>query len=191
MGYRLTRIYTRTGDEGETGLADGSRLAKDAARIRLLGELDELNSHLGLLRVGPIPATLDGCLLDIQHLLFDLGGDLSIPGRDTVLPAHVEWLEGWLDHLNEELPPLKEFILPGGSLAGARCHVARAVARRAERTAVELARSEALAPAALTFLNRLSDFLFVAARVLNRTGGENEVYWQAQRTTGKPPPNPH
>lgn len=191
MGYRLTRIYTRTGDEGETGLADGTRLAKDATRISLLGELDELNSHLGLLRVGALPEHLDNCLLDIQHLLFDLGGDLSIPGRDTLLPAHVEWLEGWLDHLNEQLPLLKEFILPGGSLAGAQCHVARTVARRAERTAVELSRSEALAPVALTFLNRLSDFLFVAARVLNWTDGENEVYWQTQRTPGQPRPKPH
>lgn len=187
MGNRLTRIYTRTGDEGTTGLADGSRLRKDDLRIQLLGDLDELNSHLGLLLTYTIPAELIGCLSEIQQLLFDLGGDLSIPGRVSVSSNHVEWLEQWLNYYNATLPPLREFILPGGNAAAAQGHVARSVSRRAERTAVALSLRENPGPHTLAFINRLSDFLFVLCRILARMNGNEEVFWQMSRT---PPPAP-
>ncbi len=182
MGHRLTRIYTRTGDEGTTGLADGTRLPKNAARIQLLGDLDELNSHIGLVLTHDLPPAIATCLDEIQQLLFDLGADLSIPGRTHVTASHVDWLEHWLDHLNETLPPLKEFILPGGNRAAAQCHLARTVCRRAERNAVELSLMENSGPNTLTFLNRLSDFLFVACRVIAQMNGGQEVLWQMTRT---------
>lgn len=188
MGHRLTRIYTRTGDAGNTGLADGTRLAKDTPRIRLLGDLDELNSQIGVVLAHAIPTEPAACLREIQHLLFDLGGDLSIPGRCSILPGHARWLEAWLDHCNAALPPLREFILPGGHPPAAHCHLARAVCRRAERTAVELGKSEDPGPHTLAFLNRLSDFLFVACRVLARQDGEREILWQAGRPTAPLPP---
>lgn len=181
MGNRLTRIYTRTGDAGTTGLADGSRLRKDALRIHLLGELDELDCHLGVLLTQPLPGPLAACLGEIQQLLFDLGGDLSIPGRRTVEDRHVQWLEQWLDHCNAQLPPLREFVLPGGNPAAAQCHLARTVCRRAERTAVAMAAGEDPGPATLAFLNRLSDLLFVVCRVLARQHGGQEVLWQPGR----------
>ena len=185
MGNRLTRIYTRTGDQGTTGLADGTRLPKDDLKIQLLGDLDELNSHLGLLLTYAIPTELAACLSEIQQLLFDLGGDLSIPGRVSVSTQHIEWLEQWLDHYNETLPPLREFILPGGTTAAAQGHVVRSVCRRAERTAVALSCREDPGPNTLAFINRLSDFLFVVCRILARINGDDEVCWQMSRT---PPP---
>lgn len=187
MGHRLTRIYTRAGDTGSTGLADGTRLDKDAPRIQLFGELDELNSQIGVVLAHGVPGGLGACLGEIQQLLFDLGGDLSIPGRCSVLPGHVTWLEEWLDHFNAALPPLKEFILPGGNLPAAHLHLARTACRRAERTAVALGKNEDPGANTLAFLNRLSDFLFVACRVLARHDGGQEVLWQTARPALTPP----
>ena len=187
MAYRLTRIYTRTGDAGETGLADGDRLSKDSPRIHLLGELDELNAHLGLLQSHELPTDLREVLIAIQHLLFDLGGDLSLPGRTSVHAEHINWLESWLDHFNASLPPLKEFILPGPPSAAAQCHVARTVCRRAERVAVTLARSHALGTHTLPFLNRLADVLFVAARIISQSSHAAETLWHADRALPVPP----
>lgn len=189
MGHRLTRIYTRTGDEGTTGLADGTRLRKDAVRIELLGDLDELNSHLGMLLTYALPSELADCFTELQHLLFDLGGDLSIPGRTSISASHVDWLENWLDHYNDTLPPLKEFILPGGNAAAAQGHLARSVCRRAERRAVALSQREDPGLNTLAFLNRLSDFLFVACRILARMNSKNEVFWQLTRTPPLVPPD--
>jgi cob(I)alamin adenosyltransferase len=187
MGHRLTRIYTRTGDAGSTGLANGARLDKDAPRIRLLGELDELNSHIGVVLAHEVPVELRACLEEIQHLLFDLGGDLSIPGRCSVLSSHVIWLEEWLDAFNASLPSLKEFVLPGGNLPAAQLHLARTACRRAERSAVAMSRNEDPGANTLAFLNRLSDFLFVACRVLARVNGGREALWQTSRPALTPP----
>jgi cob(I)alamin adenosyltransferase len=187
MGHRLSKIYTRTGDAGTTGLADGSRVAKNSLRIAAYGELDELNSHLGWLLAQAIPAEMRLCLAEIQHLLFDLGGDLCIPGRNSLVQNHIDWLETWLDHFNDALPPLKEFVLPGGNQGAAACHIARTVCRRAERTLVALAEAETVDPVAVAFVNRLSDLLFVLARVLARQDGGQEVLWQPQRP---PAPGP-
>ncbi len=181
MGHRLSKIYTRTGDDGSTGLGDGSRATKDSPRIEAIGAVDELNSQLGVLRALSLPADTDALLAEIQHRLFDLGGELSIPGREAVTAGHVEALERALDRLNEALPPLKEFILPGGSPAAAQAHVARSVCRRAERRLITLHRHEALPPAAIGYLNRLSDLLFVLARHLNRAQGHADVLWQPDR----------
>ena len=186
MAHRLTRIYTRTGDQGTTGLADGSRVRKDAPRIQLLGELDELNSHIGVILTHSVPEELAACLSEIQHLLFDLGGDLSIPGRESITLDHVVWLETWLDHFNSVLPPLREFILPGGSPAAAQGHLARTVCRRAERTAVASIQHEDISPTSLAFLNRLSDFLFVACRVMARQDHGQEIFWLHHRPTPMP-----
>lgn len=187
MGHRLTRIYTRTGDSGMTGLADGSRLAKDSARIELLGELDELNTRIGLVLGASADDEYTDCLKEIQQLLFDLGGDLSIPGRSSIGPEHIEWLEGWMDYLNDQMPPLREFVLPGGTPAAAFAHLARTGCRNAERRAVKLGREETLGPEILTFLNRLSDFLFVICRVLGRKGGIEHL-WEPNRKPPTPPP---
>jgi cob(I)alamin adenosyltransferase len=178
MAHRLTKIYTRTGDEGTTGLADGSRVAKDAARIEAMGAVDELNSALGVLLAEGLPEDIRGCLTDIQHDLFDLGGELSVPGHTIIGPAHVARLEELLEGFNSSLPPLKDFILPGGSRAAGLAHVARTVCRRAERRVVALSRSESLAPALLPYLNRLSDLMFVLGRTLNRRSGGGDVLWQ-------------
>ena len=180
MGHRLSKIYTRTGDDGTTGLGDGSRVAKDSLRVDAYGTIDELNSHLGLVLAYEIPVNLREALSEIQHLLFDLGGELCIPGTVLIKPEHVEWLEQELDKLNDELPMLKEFILPGGNAPAAACHICRTVCRRAERLMVWLSRGEAVEPASLAFVNRLSDFLFVAARVLARTDG-GEVLWRGRK----------
>ncbi|HWQ40202.1 MAG TPA: cob(I)yrinic acid a,c-diamide adenosyltransferase [Burkholderiales bacterium] len=180
MGHRLTRIYTRTGDAGTTGLGDGSRVAKDSARIEAIGAVDELNSHIGVLRAEALPDAVDQCLLRIQHELFDLGGELSIPGHAAISEAHIARLEALLDGFNAELPPLKEFILPGGSRATALCHVARSVCRRAERRVVSLAAAEQVSPLAQRYLNRLSDLLFVLCRVINRAQGGVDLYWRRQ-----------
>ena len=178
MGYRLSKIYTRTGDDGSTGLGDGKRTAKDSTRIEAIGAVDELNSALGILLVEHLPSPVETAFIDIQHRLFDLGGELSIPGRLVIDGSDVKHLEDRLDILNAELPPLQEFVLPGGSRAAALAHQARAICRRAERRLLTLAREETANPAALKYLNRLSDLLFVAARTLARVEGGSEVYWQ-------------
>jgi cob(I)alamin adenosyltransferase len=181
MGNRLSKIYTRTGDQGSTGLGDGRRVDKDDARIEAIGGVDELNSALGLLLTENLPSAVRDCLAPVQHTLFDLGGELSMPGHTLLTPAYVEQLEQALDGFNADLPPLKEFILPGGSAAAATCHLARAICRRAERRTVTLARSEAVNTAVLIYLNRLSDLLFVIARILARADGGSEVLWQSKR----------
>jgi cob(I)alamin adenosyltransferase len=178
MGNRLTRIYTRTGDDGSTGLGSGERVAKDSARVEAYGTVDELNSAIGVVIATPgVPDDVRACLARIQHQLFDLGGELSVPGRTVVDDAMVTGLETALDGFNSALPPLRDFILPGGSPAAASCHVARAVCRRAERRAWALARTEPVNPASLRFLNRLSDLLFVQARVMARRDGGSEILW--------------
>ena len=181
MAKRLTKIYTRTGDDGSTGLGDGSRVAKDAARIEAIGAVDELNSQLGVLLTKPLPETMRCRLVAIQHELFELGGELSIPGRSAINETHIARLENLLDGYNAELPPLQEFILPGGSRAAALCHVARTVCRRAERRVVSLARAEPISPLAQRYLNRLSDLQFVLCREINRDGGNGAVLWQPER----------
>jgi len=181
VGNRLSKIYTRTGDDGSTGLGDGSRTGKDAARVEAYGTVDEANSCIGLVLASDLPGDVRGLLTAIQHQLFDLGGELCIPGHAAIDDADVERLEQQLDHYNADLPPLKEFILPGGGEAAARCHVARTVVRRAERRAVALARVEDVRPQAVRYLNRLSDLLFVLCRVLARASGEGEVTWQHDR----------
>jgi cob(I)alamin adenosyltransferase len=180
VANRLTRIYTRTGDGGETGLADGSRVAKDAPRIEAMGAIDELNSALGVLLAEALPDELRACLTDAQNDLFDLGGELSVPGHPILAESHVARLEAALDAFNAGLPALKDFILPGGSRAAALAHVARTVCRRAERRVVTLAntKGETVPALACPYLNRLSDLLFVASRVLNRYAGGGDVLWQ-------------
>ncbi len=178
MGNRLTKIYTCTGDDGSTGLGDGSRIDKDHIRVECYGSVDETNSFIGLVISDDIPDQVGTYLSTIQHRLFDLGGELCIPGHVMITESHVAQLETYIDTLNEDLPPLKEFILPGGSQAAAHCHVARAISRRAERLLVSLNRLEPVNPQALRYLNRLSDLLFVMARVIARSNGGKEVYWQ-------------
>lgn len=178
MGNRLSRIYTRTGDQGETGLGDGSRTPKDSLRIQSIGDIDELNSMLGVLLTKTLPDTGRDLLLRVQHRLFDLGGELSIPGHQLLTDPEVDYLEQRLDELNQELPTLKEFILPGGSEAAACCHLARSICRRAERQLVTLADHEDVNPVATRYLNRLSDLLFVMARDFNRINNQPDVFWQ-------------
>jgi cob(I)alamin adenosyltransferase len=178
MAHRLTRIYTRTGDDGTTGLADGSRVAKDSPVIEAMGAVDELNSAIGVLLAEALADELRACLGDVQNDLLDLGGELSRPGHSILSEAHVTRLERELDRLNAGLPPLKDFVLPAGSRAAALAHVARAVCRRAERRLVALSRAEQVAPTALQYLNRLSDLLFVLARALNHHAGRPDVLWQ-------------
>ena len=178
MGHRLSKIYTRTGDDGSTGLGDGTRVPKDHARVEAYGCVDELNSVIGLLLTEVLGDDLRAALTGIQHTLFDLGGELSIPGRRVLNDDLVAALEALLDQLNDELAPLKEFILPGGTRAAALCHVARTVCRRSERRLFTLSTREAVNPAALRYLNRLSDLLFVLARSLNRAAGMADVSWQ-------------
>ncbi len=182
MGNRLSKIYTRTGDDGTTGLGDGTRVRKDSARVEAFGTVDELNSALGVLLAVPgLPAGVIECLTEVQHQLFDLGGELCIPGHTVLTADQVAGLERTLDAFNESLPPLKEFILPGGGAAAAACHLARTVARRAERRVWTLAVCEAVNPHALHYLNRLSDLLFVLARVLARHERGSEVLWRHER----------
>jgi len=178
MGHRLSKITTRTGDSGETGLGDGSRIRKDGARVAALGDIDELNSAIGVLLGETVPERIRTVLEGVQHDLFDLGGDVSIPGRATVSEGQVRRLESALEEFNESLPPLKEFILPGGTRPAGLAHLARTVCRRAERSLVALASSENIADQARVYLNRLSDLLFVLGRVLNREGGRGDVLWQ-------------
>jgi len=181
MGNRLSKIYTRTGDDGTTGLGDGSRVAKDSVRVNAYGTVDEANSSIGLLLAAELPADIRDLLTRVQHQLFDLGGELCIPGHAAIHDADIDALEARLDHYNDDLPPLKDFILPGGGEAAARCHVARTVVRRAERDAVSLSRHDAVRPQAIRYLNRLSDLLFVLARVLARASGHGEVLWDHDR----------
>jgi len=178
MGNRLSKIYTRTGDDGSTGLGDGTRVAKESLRVEAYGTVDEANSALGVIVSVPgLPPEIRSFLTAIQHDLFDLGGELCIPGHVMIGAAHIDRLEKELDGFNAGLPALKEFILPGGGQAASACHLARAVARRAERRCWSLARVESVSPEALKYLNRLSDLLFVVARVLAR-GDEGEVVWR-------------
>lgn len=177
MGNRLSKIYTRTGDDGTTGLGDGTRVAKDSARVNAYGTVDEANSCIGLLLAADVPDDIRVLLTRVQHQLFDLGGELCIPGHAAIHDADIDALEARLDHYNDALPPLKDFILPGGGEAAARCHVARTVVRRAERDTVTLSRHDAVRPQAIRYLNRLSDLLFVLARVLARASGHGEVLW--------------
>jgi len=178
MGHRLSKITTRTGDAGETGLGDGSRVPKDSPRIAALGELDELNSALGVLLAEDLPPAVREALTGIQHDLFDLGGELAIPGHAMMTDAQVANLERLVAQFNADLGPLKEFILPGGTRPAALAHLARTVCRRAERAVVALARTETLPAPGRIYLNRLSDLLFILGRVLNRAGGRADVQWQ-------------
>jgi len=181
MGHRLSKIYTRTGDAGTTGLGDGKRVSKDSLRIHTLGEVDELNAVVGLLLCEELPDEVRALLTDVQHDLFDLGGEVCIPGMTMITARQVTMLETELDRLNEPLEPLKDFILPGGTRPAALAHHARTVCRRAERAIVALAREEAVNDAPRQYLNRLSDLLFVLGRVLNRAGGRGDVLWQKSK----------
>jgi cob(I)alamin adenosyltransferase len=182
MGNRLSKIYTRTGDDGTTGLGDGTRVPKESARVEAYGTVDEANSSIGLvLAVPTLPEDVRACLVEVQHDLFDVGAELCMPGYRVVVDAYVDRLENELDRLNETLPPLKEFILPGGGPGAAACHLARTIVRRAERRVWELAQLESLAPEVPRYLNRLSDLLFVIARVLARQESGGEVLWKRGR----------
>ncbi|HET7176530.1 MAG TPA: cob(I)yrinic acid a,c-diamide adenosyltransferase [Gammaproteobacteria bacterium] len=181
MGNRLSKIYTKTGDDGTTGLGDGSRVPKDDLRVEAYGTVDELNSVIGMLRAEISAPDIDACLGRIQHELLDLGGELCIPGHIAIGETQVARLEQELDGFNDALPPLKEFILPGGSRAAAACHLARTVCRRAERRSWTLAKQATINPEALHYLNRLSDLLFVLARVISRQDKGAEVLWNHER----------
>ncbi len=182
MGNRLSKIVTRTGDDGTTGLGDGSRTSKDSLRVHAMGEVDELNSHVGLLLTDALPDDIRTALIEIQHDLFDLGGELCIPGYTLLEGRQVEQLDAWLEEYNAELPRLQEFILPGGSRAATQAHICRTVCRRAERAVVTLAGKEVVNDTVRLYLNRLSDLMFVLARVLNREGGRGDVLWQRARS---------
>jgi cob(I)alamin adenosyltransferase len=181
MGHRLSKITTRTGDAGETGLGDGSRVSKAGRRVQALGDVDELNSAIGLVLAEQLPPEVAQLLAHVQHDLFDLGGEISIPGHTLLAEAQVERLEERLEHWNSALAPLKEFILPGGSRAAAAAHFARTICRRAERSVVALGGEEKVGATARRYLNRLSDILFVVARVLNRDAGRGDVQWRHER----------
>lgn len=182
MGHRLSKIYTRTGDEGTTGLGDGSRVSKDSLRIHALGDVDELNSVIGMLLIEELPGPTRALLTDVQHDLFDLGGELSIPGMTLLDSGGVARLERELDAMNDTLDPLKEFILPGGTRPAALAHLSRTVCRRAERAMVRLHSAEPVSDAARRYINRLSDLLFIVGRLLNRAGGRGDVLWQKGKT---------
>ncbi len=178
MGHRLSRIYTKTGDDGTTGLGDGSRTSKDALRIEALGAVDELNCAIGRVLAAEVPPDVRHCLDRVQHDLFEVGAEISLPGQVRIKEEHVARLEKELDGFNANLPPLKEFILPGGTAAAADAHFARAVCRRAERVLVALGKHEEMADDSRRYVNRLSDLLFVLTRILNRAGGREDVYWR-------------
>jgi cob(I)alamin adenosyltransferase len=181
MGKRLTQIATRTGDDGTTGLGDNTRVSKDSLRVHAMGEVDELNSHIGLLLCEEMPADVRALLVEIQHQLFNLGGELSIPGFELLKPQAVLALDEALAAHNVRLPKLQEFILPAGNRAASQAHVCRTVARRAERAVVALGAREPLRDTPRQYLNRLSDLMFVLARVLNRVNGGDDVYWKSER----------
>ena len=178
MGNRLSKIYTRTGDKGDTGLGDGSRIAKDHVRIEAIGTVDELNSIIGMVLANTIPDEISQCFNKVQHHLFDLGGELCIPGHIALDESYITYLEETLDKFNANLPVLKEFILPSGGPATSSCHLARSVCRRAERRVVTLGKNETLSPFSIQYLNRLSDLLFVIARVLALHENGSEVLWK-------------
>jgi cob(I)alamin adenosyltransferase len=184
MGNRLSKIVTRTGDGGDTGLGDGTRTTKDSLRIDAMGEVDELNSLLGVLLVENLPEAVREALLGIQHDLFDLGGELCLPGMEVVKAEQVARLDDLVEQFNADLPMLKEFILPGGVRAAAVAHLARTVCRRAERAVVTLGRAEAVSTTVRQYLNRLSDLLFVLGRVLNRAEGRGDVLWVKGKNAG-------
>ena len=185
MGNRLSKIYTRTGDDGTTGLGDGSRTPKDSARVEAMGAVDELNSCIGVILISELPDSIRECLVSIQHTLFNVGGEISIPGFTLVTAEETQYLEYFLDELNTELSPLKEFILPGGTPAAAYCHLARAVCRRAERRVHTLASTEEVSEISRQYLNRLSDLLFVMARYLNAKAEVSDVLWKHERVKRK------
>lgn len=178
---RLSKITTRTGDKGSTGLADGTRLGKDHARIAVLGSVDELNSQLGVMLAEALPPDISAVLLRIQNDLFDMGGAIALPALDVFPEDRIAWLDEQLAHYNADLPPLREFILPGGSRAGALCHVARTVARRAERDLAVLSQRDGVPQHALPYLNRLSDLLFVLSRCINRAQAAAETLWRRDK----------
>ena len=178
MGNRLTKIYTRTGDSGTTGLADGSRVDKTDLRIKSLGAMDELNASIGLIRTNSVGPQIDNMLSSIQHHLFDLGGEMSFPGQTFIKEDYVSTLENWLDELNDNLKPLKEFILPGGCVAAAQCHLSCTICRRVEIQLIELSKEQEINSHSLQYINRLSDFLFVCARALNKNAGHHDVMWK-------------
>lgn len=184
MGNRLSKIYTKTGDDGSTGLGDGSRVSKDSARVTAYGTVDEANSAIGLILACDIQDDVREILISVQHHLFDLGGELCIPGHSAIFDDDITRLENTLDKFNADLPALKDFILPGGGMAAAHCHLARTITRRAERETVTLSHHDAVRPEAIRYLNRLSDLLFVLARVLARASGHGEVLWNHQRRKG-------
>jgi len=181
MSNRLTKIYTRTGDDGTTGLGDGSRTNKSSLRIEVIGSIDEVNSIVSIIRAQDMPEDINLLLMNVQHILFDLGGELSLPGQSLVRGTTVDYLEQEIDRLNQQLPPLKEFILPGGNESASICHFARSTCRRAERHLVKLAESEKINEYTLKFLNRLSDLLFVIARTIVKAYGDDEIYWDKNR----------
>jgi len=182
MGNRLSKIYTRTGDDGTTGLGDGQRIAKDSARVEAFGTVDEANSAIGvILAIASLTQPLRRCLTTVQHDLFDLGGELCIPGHEAIQQTFIDRLENDLDKFNADLPPLKDFILPGGGPAAAACHMARTIVRRAERRVISLQRDETVRAEVLRYLNRLSDLLFVMARQLARIENGEEVLWDRSR----------
>jgi cob(I)alamin adenosyltransferase len=184
MGNRLSKIYTRTGDDGSTGLGDGARVSKDSARVCAYGTVDEANSAIGVVLACAIPDDVRDVLIAVQHQMFDLGGELCIPGHSAIFDADIDRLEKHLDPFNADLPPLKDFILPGGGPAAAHCHLARTIARRAEREVVTLSHHDSVRPEAVRYLNRLSDLLFVLARVLSRASGHGETLWNHERRKG-------
>jgi len=181
MANRLTQIATRTGDNGTTGLGDNTRVSKDSLRVHAMGDVDELNSQIGVLLCEEMPVDVRELLVEVQHQLFNLGGELSIPGFELLKPEAVELLDAALEKYNTTLPRLQEFILPAGSRAASLAHVCRTVARRAERAVVALDKAETLKESSRLYLNRLSDLLFVLSRVLNRMNGGDDVYWKSER----------
>ena len=182
MGTRLSKIYTRTGDDGTTGLGDGSRTAKDSARVEAFGTVDEANSAIGIILAnGSVPVEISSCLFEVQHDLFELGGELCIPGHAAINQEFIDRLEKKLDEFNKDLPTLKEFILPGGGAAAAACHLARTIVRRAERRVMTLSNVDLVRPETRKYLNRLSDLLFVIARLLSRAESGQEVLWDRDR----------
>ena len=184
MGNRLSKIYTRTGDDGSTGLGDGARVSKDSARVCAYGTVDEANSAIGLVLATGVPDAVRDLLVTVQHQLFDLGGELCIPGHSAIFDADIDRLEKHLDRFNADLPPLKDFILPGGGLAASHCHLARTICRRAEREVVTLSHHDSVRPETVRYLNRLSDLLFVLSRVLARASGHGETLWNHERRQG-------
>lgn len=184
MGKRLSRITTRTGDDGTTGLGDGSRTGKDDPRIVAMGDVDELNAVIGVLLAEPLPDAIAAMLLEIQHDLFELGGEICIPGYENLATARIEWLDAMIAESNAGLPSLEEFVLPGGSRAAALAHQARTIARRAERSVVALSRRDAVRREPMAYLNRLSDLLFVLSRLANRAAGRGDVMWNRARGAG-------